>query len=124
MGRTLDRRDAAEVLGVTTREFRQLIRNPTFPRAVFGRPPDEEWDAEDIEAFTPKLDKAAAKGWKVPDALYPWDFDAPPSVDERAANWEVRRRKLFKAKRAVAIQKDKIATERRRKAWIRRYKNA
>jgi hypothetical protein len=52
----LDRHGAAEVLGVTTREFRALIRNPTFPTPVYGRPPDEEWEASDIAVFAQRLE--------------------------------------------------------------------
>jgi hypothetical protein len=97
----LDRRDAGEMLGVTQREFRALVRNPTFPTPVRGYPPDEEWEASDIAVFVQRLEKCAARGWKVPDCLFPFadDWATPPSAEEKALAWETRRRKLIANKR-------------------------
>ena len=55
--RALDRHAAADALGVSTKQFRALIRNPVFPEALSGRPPDEEWAQADIAAFARRLDQ-------------------------------------------------------------------
>jgi hypothetical protein len=84
--KTLDRHAASALLGVTTRQFRLLLGNPTFPKPIAGRPPDEEWDISAINQFAAKLQERAARGWKCPDCLFAWDSPiTEEDIDRRRA---------------------------------------
>jgi hypothetical protein len=97
----LDSAEAAAALGVTEKEFRQLRKNPFFPkyRGEWGL--DDEWKAADITAFRRELDECAARGWKVPECLYPWQVDFPRTRAEKEVRWQKIMEKM-EARRAWA----------------------
>jgi hypothetical protein len=82
-----NRHQAMDALGVSQKDFRKLTANPKFPKPVSGQVPDEIYDAKAIAAFRQRLKRAAAKGWKIPDALFPWDPDFEGTYDRRKT-WE------------------------------------
>jgi hypothetical protein len=64
-------------LGLSGIEFFRLKQSPAFPKATLSTRTTETWPAEAIEAFAERMKHGAANGWKTPEALYFWDFDAP-----------------------------------------------
>jgi hypothetical protein len=93
----LDRFEAAKILGVTFYQFAKLTSNPTFPKPISARG-DRQWSADDIKSFARKLEACAARGWKVPEALFEWTFDTPP-------DWETRRLKLVRDREAARARR-------------------
>jgi hypothetical protein len=79
----MDRRQAQEYLSVTTLQFRQLRKNPTFPKPVYDDTEKIEWLATDILKFKHQLNDARKRGWKVPDCLFEWD----PTFESAAQQW-------------------------------------
>jgi hypothetical protein len=71
--RLLDRQRTAAMLGITTAQLVRLSRNPVFPKPVHVDAFSVYRSSDEVAAFKEEMEQGRARGWKIPDAFYPWE---------------------------------------------------
>jgi hypothetical protein len=66
----IDRFDVAALLNVTMTQLIHLSRSPVFPKPTGI---DALRKKAEVEWFKRTMDEARQRGWKLPEALYPWE---------------------------------------------------
>jgi hypothetical protein len=73
----IDRHELLQMLQLSSVQLLKLTKNRHFAQPVRESKFRTFYDLDDIRDWASKFDWARQQGWKVPDAFFAWEFDAP-----------------------------------------------